>query len=283
MQLGQPDHKTLWQSGFAFLVVCLAFGTGHTGLAAPPPALNHSPFVADQASVERLGPAWKYPQHGWTVLHIEGEPYERGYQHGRLLAREIADLIKTIAQHRSPQAPAAAWKDLRMWCQALFLKKFDVEYIEEMKGIADGAAAVGARYDGRLLDLIDIIAINCDVEVDFLQSALEVTPQGLDARKFDTPQSSPPPIKRPDRCSAFVATGPATRNGQIVLGHITMSDLGYVRYLNIWLDIQPKRGHRIVCQAFPGAIQSGMDYYINSGGLIVAETTIKQTKFNMDG
>ena len=35
-------------------------------------------FTPDPSSVERYGPAYRYPQAGWIVLHIEGEPYERG-------------------------------------------------------------------------------------------------------------------------------------------------------------------------------------------------------------
>jgi hypothetical protein len=36
-------------------------------------------------------------------------------------------------------------------------------------------------------------------------------------------------------------------------------------------------------QSFPGGIQSGMDYYISSSGLLCAETTIKQTRFDVNG
>jgi hypothetical protein len=49
------------------------------------------------------------------------------------------------------------------------------------------------------------------------------------------------------------------------------------------LDIQPAEGRRVVMQTFPGGIHSGLDYYINSGGLIVAETTVSQTKFDPAG
>src|SRR5262245_8717182 len=35
-------------------------------------------FVPDPASVTRHGPAWRYPQSGWNVVHIEGAPYDRG-------------------------------------------------------------------------------------------------------------------------------------------------------------------------------------------------------------
>ena len=67
-------------------------------------------FRPDPASVQRYGPAYRYPQAGWIVLHIEGEPYERGYQHGRLLAPEIAAHVRCFAATQSPKAPADGWQ-----------------------------------------------------------------------------------------------------------------------------------------------------------------------------
>ncbi len=52
---------------------------------------------------------------------------------------------------------------------------------------------------------------------------------------------------------------------------------------NVWLDVKPAQGHRVLMQTYPGGIQSGMDYYLNDAGLIVAETTIAQTQFDPDG
>src|SRR5262249_46249909 len=121
------------------------------------------------------------------------------------------------------------------------------------------------------------------IEVEFLDSGLQASATGLDRRKFAHPQYSEPEAHAPEHCSAFVATGPATADGRIVIGHITMSGLDYVRHYNVWLDIQPADGHRVVMQTFPGGIWSGFDYYMNDGGLLVAETTIHQTKFNPEG
>ena len=240
-------------------------------------------FTPDPAAVTRQGSGWRFPQDGWIVVHIEGTPYERGYQHGHLLAREIVDYCHTIAKLRSVHAPDKAWHDLRLFVNALFLRRFDNEYLREMQGIADGAAAAGAKFDGRLLDLVDIVVINADIEVGFLESALEGTANGIDRESFRGRHGSPPRAARHDRCSAFIATGAATADGKIVAGHITMSDIANVRFFNVWLDLQPSVGHRIVFQTFPGGIQSGLDYYINDAGLIVSETTIEQTKFNPQG
>src|SRR5260370_27397473 len=63
-------------------------------------------FRPDPASVERYGPAYRFPQAGWIVLHIEGAPYERGYQHGRLLAPQIPAYVRCFAALLTPQPPA---------------------------------------------------------------------------------------------------------------------------------------------------------------------------------
>ncbi len=258
-----------------FAVFCLYLMTTGFCLAAEP----------DPAAVQRFGAAWKYPQAGWLVLHIEGSPYDRGVQHGRLMAREIVEYIKALARTRSHKDPEAAWKSLRLLTDTAFLRKYDVECLEEMKGIADGAAAAGAKYDGRRLDLLDIVTLNSDVEVGFLELALQATPTGLDSKKFGRPQASPPLVNRREMCSAFVATTPATNKstGGVMLGHTTMSSLSWVYHINVWLDVTPTKGHRFVCQTFPGGIQSGMDYYISASGLLIAETTIDQTSFDPTG
>jgi hypothetical protein len=45
-------------------------------------------------AVETFGPAYRYPAAGWIYLHIEGQPFERGYQHGHLMAREIPEYFE---------------------------------------------------------------------------------------------------------------------------------------------------------------------------------------------
>ncbi len=48
-------------------------------------------------AVQTFGPAYRYPAAGWIYLHIEGQPYERGYQHGHLMAREIPEYLERCA------------------------------------------------------------------------------------------------------------------------------------------------------------------------------------------
>jgi hypothetical protein len=249
----------------------------------PDPSAGQIPFQPDSAAVQRFGPGYRYPQNGWIVLHIEGQPYERGYQHGRLMAPEIAGFIAELARYRSSLGPFDAWQDLRLIANALFLRRFDAEYLEEMKGIADGAAAAGAKFNGRPIDLLDVVTINADVETNFLEDALEVTATGLEGRRFREPAEQTPSRPKESHCSAFAATGPATADGQVVIGHITMWNLFHAYHYNVWLDIKPARGFRVLMQTYPGGIMSGLDYYMNDRGIVVCETTLAQTKFDAAG
>ena len=240
-------------------------------------------FTPDPASVLREGPAYRYPQAGWIVVHVEGEPYPRGYQQGKLLWPEIQDYIRCFAVQQSPKAPADGWKLTRTLADAMFLRRFDPELLEEMKGIADGAAAGGAKVDGRPVDLTDIVALNAWPELGSLDDALHALPTGLEGKGFEKPSARLAPGPSVSRCSAFAATGPATRDGKAIIGHITMFDLYPCNFFNVWLDVKPARGHRLVIQAAPGSVQSGMDWYINDAGMVLTETTIAQTRLEPNG
>src|SRR5205823_11832153 len=160
---------------------------------------------------------------------------------------------------------------------------YEKEFLEEMRGIADGASAAGARFDNRPIDLTDVVGLNVWPEIDTLDSALEALPTGLEGMRFPHSQPRSMPAAKPLRCSAFAATAPATADGKIVFGHITMFSLYPSYFYNVWLDVQPAKGHRFVMCTYAGGMQSGMDYYLNDAGLLINETTISQTKFDITG
>jgi len=222
-------------------------------------------------------------QGGWILLHVEGEPYARGYQHGYLLAEEIAAYLAKLAQVASGKDPAAGWAAVRTLADATMLRGFSEELLTEMRGIADGAAAGGAKFEGRAIDFLDVVTLNSSIDVDYLKSGLSTLPHALTGRSFLTAEEE---LAIPDgshKCSALAATGPATADGRVVFGQIFMWS-GYTGvHFNVLLDLVPTSGQRVVFQTFPGGIHSGTDFYMNGAGLVVGETTVAQTPWNPDG
>ncbi|MCD4748699.1 MAG: hypothetical protein K8R59_04925 [Thermoanaerobaculales bacterium] len=228
------------------------------------------------------GQGFRYDDRGWIFVHIEGEPYERGYQYGSLVADEIAEYIRKLGVLTKPADPEAGWERLVFEADALFLRGYDEEYLEEMKGIADGAAAEDAQAWEKALGLRDIVAINSAVDIGQLHRALRVTPNSLTGQAFVAPDEEMAIDLEQHKCSAFVATGPATAGGQVVFGQIFMWGGFTGVHWNVICDIEPASGHRLVYQTFPGGIHSGADFYMNSAGIVFGETTVAQTPYEAD-
>lgn len=253
------------------------------GVAVEP--ISTLPAWPAKAAVRSFGPAYRYPRAGWIYLHTEGQPYERGFQHGYLMAREIEGYLDRCAAQMNSKDRAQGWRQGRAIADAVFLRGFDQEILAEMKGIAEGAAAAGAKYQNNTVELADIVFANTVTEISLLAPAAQATPTGLEGLGL-TPPSYFQPRKDPgvtDRCSAFAATGKATRDGRMVIGHTTFWPLTLAEQTNVMLDIQPAQGRRILMQAYPGGIQSGTDWYQNDAGVVLTETTIRQSPFNIAG
>ncbi len=229
------------------------------------------------------GPAFRYDEKGWIYVHVEGEPYPRGFQYGSLLAEEMAEYAKKLGIQEDPKDGPGAWARMRFMADAVFLRKFDEEYLLEMKGMADGAAKAGAKVDGRPIDFLDVVTMNSSIDLDYAESALRTTPHPLTGRSFLTSEDEAKIPERAHKCSSFVATGPATKDGRPVFGQIFMW-AGYTGvHFNVIADVVPSKGHRLVYQSYPGGIHSGTDYYMNSAGILIGETTVAQTPWNVDG
>jgi hypothetical protein len=191
-------------------------------------------------------------RNGWITVRLEGTPSAVGHQHGRLLAAEIADAV-AVARLSLTHDGKRDWSFYRKAAEAVFWPGVDAEYRQEMQGIAEGAAAGGAK-----VDLWDVVALNASIEFGYYTATLD-----RDDRSG-----------APDKCSAFVATGRYTRDGRPVIAHNNWS--GYLEgsRWNVIFDIRPAAGHRILMDGMPGLIHSGDDFGINSAGLAITETTI---------
>ncbi len=217
-------------------------------------SVSSAPLTAQQK--QWLAKAEKHLKSGWTYLHIQGAPRERGFQHGYLLAKDIDEGIriqKKVWEYES----AMDWKWMVDRSMELFAAKVDPENMAEIDGIAEGLKAAGSRITKE-----EVIAYNAASE--FLG--------GWWPTVKDTVSPNAPDPKK-ESCSSFIATGGMTKDGGIVLGHNTWSSYYYAVF-NVVIDIVPDSGHRILMQTAPGLIHSGTDFFITAGGLIGSETTI---------
>lgn len=203
-----------------------------------------------------LDKASRHEKAGWVYLHIEGKPEERGFQHGYLLAPEIARGVEAVRANWEYQT-AMAWEELLGKSAAMYAGKIDGENRAELYGIVEGLKAAGVASSRN-----EIVAYNAYIEL-----IAYWWPQELERIKA----GSTTPGR--ESCSAFIATGSRTADGGIVLGHNTMG--GYQEMpMNVIIDIVPEKGQRILMQATPGWIHSGTDFFITAAGLVGAETTI---------
>jgi hypothetical protein len=223
-------------------------------------ALTCTAFSANPSDA-RLRKAYRFQQGGWTYVHLEGSPSEMGYQHGYLLATEIADALEAIKLFDTHQTQRD-WEFFRTTARQVLWPHIDAEYQQELQGIADGVKAHGVD-----LDVYDIVALNAFEEVpDYYVPWLNK----------QTKSAKAPKLVAPGNCSAFIATGSMTKDHQIVIAHNNWTSyLAGERWVIIF-DIQPEHGNRILMDGFPGVITSDDDFGVNSAGIMITETTITQ-------
>ena len=46
--------------------------------------------------VTEYGKGYRFDKNGWIYVHIEGKPYERGFQHGYLVASELDGILESL-------------------------------------------------------------------------------------------------------------------------------------------------------------------------------------------
>ncbi len=121
-------------------------------------------------------------------ITIEGAPFERGLAYGAGCREEIRMCISRYADLFLDRK-GVSWEQAAAMGEAYIpaIRKYDNNYIEEMRGIAEGA---GVR-------LADILALNVRSEIMFT------------GRK---------PPAEPDECTAFSAVWPATEGGKALAG-----------------------------------------------------------------
>src|ERR1700761_8399251 len=138
----------------------LAFGLALAmcALAAAQPALAEAPAPARDKDAA-LAKSYRFERDGWIYVHLEGSPHDIGFQHGVLLANEIADAYSAF-QLNMTHSTGHDWEFFRRAARQMLWPKIDPEYQQELQGIADGLASKRVK-----LDLEDVIAMNAFMEI----------------------------------------------------------------------------------------------------------------------
>ena len=260
MRLRGNARRMVLFLAFSFLLM-FSLEVRHPGRGTPWRARTGGVQAADQAADPRLKPAYRFEKGGWVYVHLEGTPGEIGFQHGYLLAPEIADAfeaIKLLDTHDTRKD----WDFFRQSAHDMLWPHIDQEYQEELAGIVEGVKARGVS-----MDIDDVVALNAfeelpDYYVPWYNSQHRV--------------AGAPRLVSPGNCSAFVATGSYTRGHNIVIAHNNWTSYLDGERWRIVFDIVPQQGYRILMDGFPGVITSDDDFGVNSNGIMVTETTITQ-------
>ena len=221
-----------------------------------------------KADARLKGAFRKPPQNGWIFIHLQGAPFEVGFQHGYLLAPEIQDAVN-VQILEATHGGKHDWKFYREAARTMMWPRIEPEYREELRGITEGL-----REHGVNLDLWDIVALNgmCEWEYYVKEYDRQHRIAGHGGHAV------------PEHCSAFVATGSYTKDGKVIMAHNDWT--GYLEGARsiIIFDIVPANGQRILMDGYPGLIHSSDDFGINAAGIMITETTISQfSGYDPDG
>ncbi len=214
---------------------------------------------------------------GWIHLEVGGTPYEIGFAHGTSLRRHFKQVLKILPFNvaRELKIPYA---DYMRDCKRIFspiLEEEEWAFIkEELRGIVAGASTPGITYDF-------LVAWNSYLSMCTYYEKNHGS-EGTDHKE----------PKDKGRCCAFIATGSATKTGEIVMAHNTHSDFATGFALNVIMKIKPKdyskdspsdnKSNAFVMQTAPGLICSSSDWFLCENGIIGCETTIANLNYAPD-
>src|SRR5580693_3985256 len=230
-----------------------------------------------------LAKAYRFERGGWIYVHLEGAPHDIGYQHGFLLAPEIADGFAAASLEMTHNSNRD-WDFFRRAAREMVWPKIDPEYQAELQGIVEGLRARRVK-----LDLYDIVALNAFMELpDYYVPWLDKQTSGQTSgqtrgesagekyggQRGGAKKESGGAATHEGHCSAFVATGSYTKDHKIVMAHNNWTSYLEGARWKIIFDIVPQTGYAMLMDGYPGVIVSDDDFGVNSNGLMVTETTI---------
>ncbi len=250
---------------FVLLVFCLYFvrinsvsdGSSFTPEAGVVESLENLEVI-EENGVLKLGDASLRREGGNNIIKLKGAPYEMGYQHGRLLADEIRR--GCVPLFSDPISHNIQYAEKPKWMRWLLLKYLEIavfapvelntpkEYLEEIKGIADGAG----------LDYKDVFIANFYSDLSMAMVPGVIGKKALD---FGLQVEA-------GECSSFAAAGRATYGGKLIFGRNTdYSGQGLWGPNQTIFFYEPENGYRYVRVSTAGLIKCNSA--MNEMGMVI--------------
>ena len=250
---------------------------GGPASAAPSAAAAFAPYLvppqvpspASAAVAALLKGSSVAASNGWIVVHLQGSPHQIGFQNGYLTAQSADYGIRVDVG-----APGSDYRRVSdEVAQHYIWPRVPAEYQQELRGIAAGMHAAGYRHD----TLWDVVSANAWADEACYAKLLPKTNSALTAERTTLVS------RKRGGCSAFIATGAATTDGKPVMGHDTWDYYDGCFCYNVMFYVHPTKGYAFSYQSCGGQIWSGEDWYENSAGLLLTETTLADTKYTPTG
>ncbi|HUT54880.1 MAG TPA: C45 family autoproteolytic acyltransferase/hydrolase [bacterium] len=231
--------------------------------------------MVEADGVKRLGPAWLTEREGIYVLYLEGSDHDMAYQHGALLAGEIAqgevpfirDFFKSEIEHSviggTPLVDLAEW-----FMHGLFFdpiaRHIPAEFRQGLKGLADGS---GLDYDS-----LPRVMVTADAG------------QVIEGKVYGGRKAYPGLASYSNMgCTSFVASGPATVNGHVLHGrNLDFPGAGFFDRFPVVAFCRPASGQRYVMITSAGVHCAGVTG-MNESGLSVGFHTAITRDVGTDG
>ena len=209
----------------------------------------------------------RYEMNGWVYISIKGNPFERGLAYGKLIAKDMKNVMNTI-RFITYNDYGVEWNFFVDSCRKYYtpkIKEYFDEFYEEMSGFAKGAD----------ISVDEVVAWNnyFTLTESFWANLPEeesIAIKGSIKSSIGSREGG----GQQERCSAFIANGDWTADGKIVVAHNNFSNFVDGQFAKYVIDLKPTKGNRILMMGFPGWIWSGTDFFVTSAGIIGTETTI---------
>jgi hypothetical protein len=208
---------------------------------------------ADRRLIARHGRGFLENCGGITVLHVAGEPYERGYQHGHLLSGQVTETACAGLTGAAAVTALAVGADVGHGMERLRRGREEArgfippDLKEELRGMADALSAAGSP-----LTLDDLLLWN--TMYDSWCFFAHPDPGDPGAQFYREPYTI--------GCSSFSAWGEATRDGKLLFGkNMDNLDLPGILDGRVLVICDPENGFGHVNVTHPGmlAIDGGFN------------------------